>query len=371
MMRLLKWIVRTIVRLVAIVLIIPIIGFAYGWLTTADLPLASRSQTAPAAVSKQLRDEIPRYKRPEESTFLTYPEWAIVYAAREYADFVATRSESGFPYFAYVGRYWRDYATVVRATAGYAFNAENHLMLVVIGTSHTIELGLQSIWENTAGRLTEWAAGWRKTPQDRYQAATAARYAAFLDQTPWYRFDYASKRTGLWRMPLADDNAAIRSWERRLAFGLSYTVKQAYADLIASGLEATSDAAESHIHVWALGPVTDAIRGLPETALERRLGTDGTVFVTPRYQAFTDLLPRLIAKGVRFVEIGGNQDILLTVLSDNPPVTPLGVQKLFDYKLPANPSRLRTAFFVPVSSLHVVLPLLTSGGASLEHVYDY
>ena len=370
-MRLLRWLFRTILRLVAIVLVIPILGFGYGWITTADRPPVSRSQSAPPAIAAQLREEIPGYQRPEESTFLTYPEWAIVYAAREYASFVATRSESDFPYFGYVGRFWQDYAIVARVTAGYSFNAENHLMLVVIGTSHTIEHGLQWVWENTAGRLTEWAAGGRKTPQDRYQATSAAEYAAFLDQVPWYRFPYARKRAGLWRMPDAEGNAAIRSWERKLAFGLSYSIKQAYAALIASGLAATSDAAESHIYVWAQGPVANAIRGQPDTALERRLGADGTVFVTRRYQAFTDLLPRLVAKGVRFVEIGGNQDILLTVLSEEPPITPFGVRQLFAHKLPADPSRRRTGFIVPVASLHVVLPMLAAGGAKLEHVYDY
>lgn len=370
-MRLLKWLVRMIVRLVAIALVIPIIGFAYGWMTTAERPPISRSQAAPPAIAAQLREEIPGYQRPEESTFLTYPEWAIVYAAREYAGFVADRSESDFPYFGYVGRFWQDYAIVVRATSGYKFNAENHLMLVVIGTSHTIEHALQWLWENTAGRLTAWAAGGRKTPQDRYQAAAAAQYAAFLDQVPWYRFPYERKRTGLWRMPIADGNAAIRSWERRLAFGLSYSIKQAYAGLIASGLEATSEAAQSHIYVWAQGPVADAIRGLPDTALERRLGADGTVFVSRRYQAFTDLLPVLLAKGVRFVEIGGNQDILLTVLSEDPPTAPIGARQLFAHKLPADPSRRRTGFLVPVANLHTVLPALAASGARLEHVYDY
>ena len=370
-MRPLKWLVRMIVRLVAIILLIPILGFAYGWLTTADQPPAPRSQAAPAAIAAQLREGIPGYQRPEESTFLTYPEWAIVYAARDYAAFVAGRSESDFPYVAYIGRFWQDYAIVVRATAGYPFNAQNHLMLVVIGTSHTIEHGLQWAWENTIGRLTEWSADGGKTAQDVYLAATAAEYAAFLDQVPWYRFPYARKRAELWRIPVAEGRAGIRAWERRLAFGLSYTIKQAYADLIASGLEATSEAAQSQIYVWAQGPVTDAIRGEPDTALEREFDVDGTVFVTKRYQAFTELLPRLVDKGLRFVEIGGNQNVLLTVLSTEPPMTPPGVRQLFSHALPADPSRLRTGFIVPVSSLHEVLPMLASRGDRLEHVYDY
>lgn len=370
-MRWLKRFLRIVAWLVAIVVAIPVLGFAYGFLTTAGEPPSQSPQAAPSAIGTRLRDTIPGYQRPEESTFLTYPEWAIVYAARDYAAFVDDRSESDFPYLAAIGRFWQDYAVVTRAAAAYPFNAQNHLMLVVIGTSHTIEHGLQWAWENTAGRLTAWAAGGRRTPQDVHLAATAAEYAAFLDQVPWYRFPYAEARAGLWQAPVADGRAAIRSWERRLAFGLSYSIKQAYAALIASGLEATSEAAQSTIHVWAQGPVTEAILGEPDTSIVRPLGDDGTVFVTTRYQAFTGLLPRLVDRGVRFVEIGGNRLILLTVLSQTQPVAPPDVRQLFAHALPADPSRRRTGFVVPVSSLHVVLPLLSAAGAELEHVYDY
>ena len=71
------------------------------------------------------------------------------------------------------------------------------------------------------------------------------------------------------------------------------------------------------IHVWAKGPVGEAIAGEPDTTLEQEFGEDGAVFVTKRYQVFTDMIPRLIEKGVSFVEIGGNDEILVTVLSND------------------------------------------------------
>jgi hypothetical protein len=189
-----KWLRRLLIALLALVpfvVLIPLAGLAYGFLTTDDVSLA-RPQPAEAgasdATAEELRREIPNYARPEESTFLTYPEWAIVYAAREYAEFVDREFPSRFPYWAYAGRFWQDYALMIRASREYPFNFDNHLMLVVIGTSHTIELAIQSIYENTVGRLTEAAAFWEEVPEDRYQAEAAAEYAAFLDQVPWYRF---------------------------------------------------------------------------------------------------------------------------------------------------------------------------------------
>ena len=136
-------------------------------------------------------------------------------------------------------------------------------------------------------------------------------------------------------------------------------------------LAATADPALLDIHVWAKGPVGEAIAGEPETRLEKDFGDDGAVFVTTRYQAFTDMIPRLIDKGVSFVEIGGNDEILVTVLSNDEIDVPQGARALFAYQLPAEPVVRRTGLTVAVRQLHTVLPALAAAGARLEHVYDY
>jgi len=371
MRRLLRGIVRVVLLLVTVIVAIPVLGLGYGFLTTEapkSAPIVTHSPES-AVISERLRVDLPGYKRTPESTFLTYPEWSIVYAAREYAGFVAEANPSGFPYFAYVGRFWQDYAAMIRASAAYPFNFQNHMMLMVIGISHTAEHVIQSVYENTIGRLTSLAAD--EVEEDRYQAKVAAEYAAFLDQVPWYQFPYRDKRIGLWTIPVADGAAAIRSSERKLGFGLAYAIKQSYADLIRSGLSATSDPAALDIHVWADGPVTDAIAGEPDTRLETDLGLNGAVFVTKRYQVFTDMIPRLIERGVRFVEIGGNQEIMLTVLSNEEVGLPDGTRKLFSYPLPTDAAEIRTGIAARVADLHDILPELANEGARLEHVYDY
>lgn len=372
--RWLKRIIKAILWLVVIVVLIPIAGLAYGFLTTPALdttPLSGVAEGAPPkALADKIRAEIPRYQRPEESTFLTYPEWAIVYAAREYAGFVDKNQPSGFPYLSYIGRFWQDYATVIRASSAYKFNLDNNQMLVIIGTSHTIEHAIQWAYENTVGRVTEATAG-KRTAVDIYQAKVAADYAGFLDQVPWYQFPYAEKRAGLFAVQPAADDSAVRTSERKLAFGLADTIKQGYADLIKSALAATTDPALLDIHVWAKGPVSEVTRNEPDTLLERDLGADGTVLVTRRYQVFTDMIPRLIGKGISFVEIGGNDEIMVTMLSNDEIKVPEGARTLFSYPLPAEPSTRRTGLTVAVRKLHIVLPALMTAGARLEHVYDY
>ncbi|MER9874828.1 hypothetical protein [Mesorhizobium sp. M0195] len=372
--RWLKRIIKAILWLVVIVVLIPIAGLAYGFLTTRSLdttPLPGVADGAPPkALAGKVRAEIPGYQRPEESTFLTYPEWAIVYAAREYAGFVDKNQPSGFPYLSYIGRFWQDYATVIRASSAYRFNLDNHQMLVIIGTSHTIEHAIQWAYENTVGRVTEATAG-KRTAVDIYQAKVAADYAGFLDQVPWYQFPYAEKRAGLFAVQPAADDSAFRTSECKLAFGLADAIKQGYADLIKSALATTTDPALLDIHVWAKGPVSEVTRNEPDTLLERDLGADGTVFVTRRYQVFTDMIPRLIGKGISFVEIGGNDEIMVTMLSNDEIKVPEGARTLFSYPLPAEPSTRRTGLTVAVRKLHIVLPALMTAGARLEHVYDY
>ena len=373
LLRLLKRLIKTLLVVIAVVVAIPLLGLAYGFLTTDSLdttPLPGIAEGAPPqALADRVRDEIPGYKWPEESTYLTYPEWAIVYAAREYAGFVEEERESQFPYWAYIGRFWQDYATMIRATSDAPFNFANHQMIAVIGTSHTIEHVIQWAYENTVGRITEWTSR-QRIGVDVYQANVAAEYAAFLDQVPWYQFPYAEKRAGLMAVVRAPGEDQVRTSERKLAFGLAYSIKQGYAKAIKSALAATSDPAFLDIHVWAKGPVAQAIAGEPDTTLEKDFGADGAVFVTKRYQVFTDMIPRLIAKGVSFVEIGGNDEILLTVLSNDAIEPPAGTRLLFGYQLPADPGVRRSGLTVAVRQLHVVLPAL-AGQARLEHVYDY
>jgi hypothetical protein len=114
-----------------------------------------------------------------------------------------------------------------------------------------------------------------------------------------------------------------------------------------------------------------SVRGEADTALERDFGADGAVFVTKRYQVFTEMIPRLIAKGVSFVEIGGNDEILMTVLSDAAIEAPAGTTLLFSYALPAEPGLHRTGLVARVDALHTLIPTLTAQAVRLEHVYDY
>ncbi len=371
LLRLLKRIVKAILWLVVIAVLTPIAGLAYGFLTTSSPePLAGAAEGAPPkALADKVRAEIPGYQRPETSTFLAYPDWAPVHAARDYAGFVAKDQPSGFPYWSYIGGYWQDNAAILRASSAETFNYDDQLMPLVTGTFYTLGYALQWAYENTVGRITEATAG-KRTAADIYQAKAAADYAGFIAKMPWYQFPYAEKRADLFAVQPAPGDSTVRSSERKLAFGLADTVRQGSAWLTGLFI-APSDPALLDIHVWAKGPVGEATRQEADTLLERDFGADGTIFITRRGQLFTDMIPRLIDKSVSFVEIGGNDQIILTVLSAAEFAPPEGSRVLFSQAIPVDPATRRTGLIVAVRKLHIVLPALFEAGARLEHVYDY
>jgi hypothetical protein len=231
---------------------------------------------------------------------------------------------------------------------------------------------LQGIWENTVGRITEFLSV-DPVGEDEIRAALARDYAQSLDQKPWYEFPYSAGRHLTWRIPPAEDPlVAVRSWERKIAFGAADTIKQGYAAAIKAAIAAGPGKDETEIAVWAKGPVAQAIALEPNVTLLGDFGEDGAVFIAKRYQAFTELAARLADRGVGFVEIGGNRQILATVTGpraiDHPPGA---ITVHFSQDIPARPGLVRTGLLVPVANLHELFGPLQDGGFELEHLYDY
>ena|ERR1022692_1758503 len=120
---------------------------------------AVRVQFQPTPEASRQRPEsagIPGYFRTEDDTFLTYPEWFIVWSYQEKADFQQKHLPASFPYFGSIAQYWRGYCCANRVVRGrYPFNVGDHLMLAVIGTSFSVEYGLKGFMRRRwAGSLS-------------------------------------------------------------------------------------------------------------------------------------------------------------------------------------------------------------------------
>ena len=58
------------------------------------------------------------WRREEARTWLTYPEWHIVYSADSFGRFLENSPPSGYPYLRDIRGFWSGYCAVNRASAG-------------------------------------------------------------------------------------------------------------------------------------------------------------------------------------------------------------------------------------------------------------
>lgn len=329
----------------------------------------SRTQPPPRAASSatgKLKD----YSRQEASTFLTLPEWYIVYNTEEYARFIGAHSPSNFPYGGSISQYWRYYGGMCAATRGiYPFSGGNHMMLAVIGSSFTAEYIVKGLYENTVGRVTEWIGG-RATPEDAFAQKTAAEYGLFMHTVPWYEFPFFAKVAQLWRQTPMTGPHFIRKWERKLALTAEFTAKGIYGKLIGFSSGAAYGAEELRIYAWVEN-VPDAVFADGVVTKVEQLGPRSYIVALPRYEAFTTRTKLLVKQGVRFLEIAGNEDILVTIIAREAVKPGSGVVSVLDEGFLTDSSTRRVALAVPVRLLHDVMLHLERSGATIEHIYDY
>jgi hypothetical protein len=96
------------------------------------------------------------------------------------------------------------------------------------------------------------------------------------------------------------------------------------------------------------------------------------VVALPRYGAFTEMVSALERRNVLFLDIAGNDDILVTA------VVPRGVRYaprdgtvVLEAPLLTDPGQRRVGVRAAVRDLHLVVDDLEGRGLRLEHVYDY
>lgn len=342
----------------------------------AGATVASLAKAAPAIRQDDVASDLknyPTYQRDESQTYLTLPEWFLVYSPDEYAQFLRQHPPADFPYFGSIGQFWGYYRDAYRATnEKYGFNWGYHVMVFVIGSSFTVEHALKGIYENTVGRITEWLRNDDGTPEDRFAAKVAQEYVDFIRVDPWYEFPFASRLRKLWSETDLIGPNFIRKWERKLILSVEYAAKAQYALLIKLATKAAYGDADAEMLTLVTDVTPQALDSQPKIKALRRFDNGQTLLAMPRYEEFRDSAIKLSKSGVRFVEIAGNDQILLTaVVPANWRYDVARGAVSFERPILTDPSRKRVAIEVPVTSLHSALNGLSAKGVTVEHIYDY
>jgi hypothetical protein len=314
------------------------------------------------------------YARRESDSYLSFPEWHIVYAYEDLAGVLRRGGdESDFAYGRQILGFWRSLCGLTRVvTSRNEVALDTKAMLYTIGWSFTAELALKGAYEKTIGRAVEWLRGADKTAEDQFAARDMQGYAAFLRQTPWYEYPFGARLAAFWReTPLAGVHV-VRKLERRVVFTSEYGVKAGYGMLIGYASAAALGASDLEIHTVVGGLEPADAAGDRRITIVRDLGGGRTLIRTPRYQAYTDLMVELARRGRDVVEIAGNRRILVTLLAPPGPLPTLpGANALFEVEIQSRPDRRRVGLDVPVDRLAATIRVLDRAGATVEHLYDY
>ncbi len=309
------------------------------------------------------------HRRPPDQTFLTFPEWYLVFSPDEFASFTKENTPDEFPFFGHIGQLWQGYDAVYGIIKDkYPFNTGYHVMIMVIGGSTTVEYSLRACYEKTVGRLTSLITTSAGTEEDRYAAKVAQDYVDFIKVLPWYEFDFKSKLIGLWRETPATGENFLRKWERRYILTTDYGAKALYGWLIK---KATKASYEEALLVTSLVISHEPTKIDSAVEVVSKYSDGSMLLLVPRYDAFKNYVQNYAREGIDFSEIAGNRDVVMVTFLVPDDYEFSNVTKLFTQPILTNSSMKREALVVPIKDLGDLLRANDRSSVVLEHVYDF
>ncbi|MFT3687435.1 MAG: hypothetical protein QM783_21350 [Phycisphaerales bacterium] len=290
--------------------------------------------------------------RPADQTFLTFPEWYLVFSPEEQANYFKHTTATSFPYMKHTRQIWESYRIVNNQIKGnFPENPGYHFMIWVIGSSASIEYSIKSWYEVLIGRITDTQQV--VTAEDSFNARYTQDYVNFIKDRPWYAFDFKKQLFELWSgdVPYFGEHFP-RKIERRYILTSELIVKWGYGKLIGLGT--------GQVYEEAL-PVTTVIT------------TDGKAQNVPRYDKFAEAAIQLAKEGKAFKEIAGNDSaILLSILVPQSYENKFeNTQIVFIQPITSNPTMKRIALAIPVTRLNTLLLELNSKKIQIEHIFDF
>ena len=342
-------------------LVVMILCAVLGWRATALASDESAGHVDAAAVDR----------RGEEQTFLTFPEWFLVFSPAEYAEFVRTHTPDEFCFWGHIGQLWSSYGQVIHQTRarGEPTNWGYHVMIMVIGVSTTAEYAIRSAYEQLIGRVSALSGG--RTAEDDFGAQVAQEYVDFIRVRPWYEFDFASRLKRLWMQTSLSGPHPLRKLERRYALTTEYLVKGVYGKIIE---KATHTAYEKPILTTSVvvAPWPACERLPPDIALLSQPRPEEALLSLPRYQDFMAPAMALAKCGADFKEIAGNRSVILvSALGPLGQAPPANTEVMIRQPIITQPGKEREVLVIPVTNLASVLRGLSAQGLTLEHIFDY
>ncbi len=348
-----RWLFKWLKRLLLIaLLLVALLLSPIVWIETACRPSGDT-----IAYDSIVTD--PAWQRDESRSLMTYPEWHIVHAYDDYARVIRDGDPHDYGFVSGIGGFWSSLCALSKASGPHGGFSSSKATIYTIGVSFTAELALKALYEETIGRIATWARGPDHAPLDTLSAEQAAAYAKFLQQVPWYKWDFTSDVAAL----KSARTTSLRDRERAFALGLEYGAKAQYAGVIAAAV-ASVGADQLTLRMLLTGMSANALEQIEGITIIAQ-HPQGIEIETPRYRVLTHLLDKLAGQGANFIEIAGNDDIMLTAISSVPYPDALHSFQRQGY------GDQRHLIALKVTNLADTLRRFDATPISLEHIHDY
>ncbi len=310
--------------------------------------------------------------RPADQTFLTFPEWFLVFGPAEQADYFDHSTGTSFPFLVHISQLWDSYRIVFQQVNGtYPFNGGYHVMIMVISVSSTVEFAVKEAYETVIGRLTDTGAP--ETDEDRFYATYMHDYVRDIGTEGWFMFDFTTRLKTLWTATSWTGPHMLRKWERKYFLTTELFFKIGYAKLIEWATRATYTPNVEETEV-VLDRLPDELKArIPELKVLQAYPDGSAMVVVPREAPFLPESLEFAAEGLNAREIAGhNSAILLSafVPADWHGGSPT-YKVIFTQVIPTRPGLKRIAVATPISHFTETLRQLTQDHAIIEHVFDF
>jgi hypothetical protein len=310
--------------------------------------------------------------RPGDQTFLTFPEWFLVFGPAEQADYFTHNTATTFPFLVHIAQLWDSYGIVYQQVRGnFPFNGGYHLMIVVISVSSTIEFGVKEAYETVIGRLTD--TNITQTDEDRFYAQYMHDYVRDIGTEGWFLFDFKTRLKMLWTETSWTGPHLLRKWERKYFLTTELVFKIVYAKLIEWATRATYDPniEETEVVLDRLPPSLQ--KSIPDLKILHEYANGSAMILVPREAPFTPESLEMANEGLQIREVAGHTSAILlsafvpTKWQEESPY----FKVLFTQTVPTKPGIKRIAVVTLIPHLTDTLRDLTQQHATIEHVFDF
>jgi hypothetical protein len=325
------------------------------WMTDSIKPLAPANQI-----------------RPGDQTFLTFPEWYLVFGPAEQADYFDHTTATTFPFLVQIDQLWASYWIVYQQVRhNYPFNGGYHLMIAVISVSSTVEFGAKEAYETVIGRFTD--TGTTQTDEDRFYAQYMHDYVHDIGTEGWFLFDFKTRLKMLWTETSWTGPHMLRKWERKYFLTTELVFKIVYAKLIEWATRATYDPSVEETEVVVDHLPAGLKTRIPELKILQKYPDGSAMILIPREQPFTPESVEIASDGLQIREVAGHSSAILLsafVPADWHEASP-DFKVVFTQTVPTKPEIKRIAVATPIPHLCDTLRDLEQQHAVIEHVFDF